>query len=60
MCLGFVIYFYIKTLSSLKAFKDSLLQDYKASLKSYFLVTILIPLPPPPDTALINTGYPIF
>lgn len=44
----------------MKAFKDYLLQDSKASSKSYFLWTILIPFPPPPETALIKTGYPIF
>ena len=54
------MYFSIKTLSSLKAFKDYLLQDDNAYEKSYFFVTILIPFPPPPDTAFIKTGYPIF
>jgi hypothetical protein len=60
MCLGLVMYFYIRTLSSLKAFKAYLLQDSKASRKSSYLLTILIPLPPPPDTAFINTGNSIF
>ena len=59
MCLGLVMYFSIKTRSSLKALSDYLLQDSKASEKSYFFVTILIPFPPPPETALIRTGYPI-
>lgn len=56
---GFVMYFSIKTLSSLNDFNDSLLQDSRASRNSYFLLTILIPFPPPPETALIKTGHPI-
>lgn len=51
------MYFYISTRSSLKDLRDSLLHDYRASKKSYFFLTILIPFPPPPDTALIKTGY---
>jgi len=48
------------TLSSLKDFNDYLLHESSAYKKSYFFRTILIPFPPPPDTALINTGYWIF
>jgi len=53
------MYFSIITLSSEKDFKDSLLADSKLSKNSYEFLTILIPLAPPPITALINTGYPI-
>lgn len=45
------------TLSSPNDFNDSLLADSRDSKKSYYLWTILMPLPPPPITALIIMGY---
>jgi hypothetical protein len=49
----------MSTLSSEKAFNAYLLQESKAYKNSSLLLTILMPFPPPPETALIRTGYSI-
>lgn len=54
------MYFSTNTLSSLKLFNASLFAPSKASKNSDLYLTILIPFPPPPITAFINTGNPIF
>jgi hypothetical protein len=54
------MYFSTRTLSSLKLFNASLFAPSKASGNSYIDLTILIPFPPPPITALMRTGNPIF
>ena len=55
--LGLSTNFSIKTLSSPKLFVASLRHALSASWNSLPECTILIPLPPPPKSALIITGY---
>ena len=54
------MYFSINTLSSPKLFNASLCAAFKLDSNSCLLLTILIPLPPPPAEALRSTGNPIF
>ena len=58
-CLGFSMYFSIYMVSSENPFTDSIWAALKSSVKSSGLLEILMPLPPPPDDALIITGKPI-
>ena len=60
MCLDFSTYLSMKILSSLKPLFASLCALEIDSFKSFSLLTILMPFPPPPAAALIRRGYPIF
>jgi hypothetical protein len=60
MCLGFSIYFSTSITSSPKLFLPSLFAASSYSKKYFSSFTILIPLPPPPNTAFSITGKPIF
>ena len=59
ICLGAATYFSINTLSSPNELKASLWAMCICGSNSSIPLTILIPFPPPPALALINTGKPI-
>jgi len=57
---GLAMYFSISTRSLPNELAASRRHETSASAKSAGFSTSRMPLPPPPATALISTGYPIF
>ncbi len=59
MCLGWSMYFSMKTVSSPNADFATALVEWTALTSSSALFAIFIPIPPPPADAFTMTGYPI-